>query len=317
MVRASCWRTTSKSGLSANASSAIAIAGARLLVGPWYVMPDMFLVSGEALVRNLALGLRIAEGFGKAMRVGYMPDPFGHVAQMPQILAGFGLDGAILWRGFGGRDAEYWWEAPDGTRALLLHLPPEGYCNGLRLPLLPPAEMRRQAADVIARERARSHTGQVLLMVGVDHVEPHPALPQVVDALNDLPQTAALLSTLPDYVTAVASSISDGDATEIIRGELRGGEDYAHLLPGVLSARTYLKQANARVQRELEHWAEPVSVFAKLGGAQVPTGPLALRMADAAAESPARQHLRMQHRRGARGERDAVRARVPAAFGGG
>src|SRR5262249_26959551 len=98
------------------------IAGSRLLVGPWYVMPDMFLVSGEALVRNLALGLRIAEGFGKAMRVGYMPDPFGHVAQMPQILAGFGLKGAILWRGFGGRHAEYWWEAPDGSRALLLHL---------------------------------------------------------------------------------------------------------------------------------------------------------------------------------------------------
>jgi mannosylglycerate hydrolase len=250
------------------------VAGARLLVGPWYVMPDMFLVSGEALVRNLALGLRIAEGFGRAMRVGYMPDPFGHIAQMPQILAGFGLEGAILWRGFGGREAEYWWEAPDGSRALLLHLPPEGYCNGLRLPLLSPEEMRRQAAAVVARERDRSHTGQVLLMVGVDHVEPHPALPHVIDALNELPKTAALLSTLPDYVSAVALSLPDGDAVATIRGELRGGEDYAHLLPGVLSARTYLKQANARVQRELEHWVEPVSVFARLSGQQVPSGPL-------------------------------------------
>ena len=58
----------------------------RVLIGPWYVMPDMFLVSGEALVRNLALGIRTATAFGGAMRVGYMPDPFGHVAQMPQIL---------------------------------------------------------------------------------------------------------------------------------------------------------------------------------------------------------------------------------------
>ena len=93
-------------------------------------MPDMFLVSGEALVRNLALGIRMATAFGGAMRVGYMPDPFGHVAQMPQILAGFRLDGAILWRGFGGRKAEYWWEAPDGSRVLLLHLPQEGYATG-------------------------------------------------------------------------------------------------------------------------------------------------------------------------------------------
>ena len=44
------------------------IGSGRLLVGPWYVMPDMFLVSGEALVRNLALGHRIAESFGGVMR---------------------------------------------------------------------------------------------------------------------------------------------------------------------------------------------------------------------------------------------------------
>ena len=99
------------------------IGGGRLLVGPWYVMPDMFLVSGEALVRNLALGHRLAESFGGVMRAGYTPDPFGHVAQMPQILAGFGLDNVILWRGFGGPRAEYIWEGHDGTRTLHLHFP--------------------------------------------------------------------------------------------------------------------------------------------------------------------------------------------------
>src|SRR4026209_1978201 len=33
-----------------------AIAAGRVLVGPWYVMPDEFLVSGEAIVRNLVRG---------------------------------------------------------------------------------------------------------------------------------------------------------------------------------------------------------------------------------------------------------------------
>jgi mannosylglycerate hydrolase len=245
----------------------------RLLVGPWYVMPDMFLVSGEALVRNLALGLRVAEDFGAAMRVGYMPDPFGHVAQMPQVLAGFGLDGAILWRGFGGTEAEYAWEAPDGTRALLLHLPREGYCNGLRLPLLPPDRLGTEARAIVDREAARSTCGQVLLMVGVDHVEPHPALLRVVEVLNGTPGVRARLSTLPAYVAAVrAAGAVEGHRLEVVRGELRGGQDYAHLLPGVLSARTYLKQANARVQRELEWWAEPLSVFAFLAGAPADRG---------------------------------------------
>jgi alpha-mannosidase len=237
----------------------------RLLVGPWYVMPDMFLVSGESIVRNLALGMRIAAEFGGVMRVGYMPDPFGHVAQMPQILAGFGLEGAILWRGLGGERAEYAWHSPDGTRALLLHLPRDGYCNGLRLPLLDPAAMAAAAAKVVAVERRRSSSRHALLMVGVDHVSPHPALLRVVDVVGTLPQTTAALSTLPAYVAAVRSEpLPD---LEHVEGELRAGENYAHLLPGVLSARMYLKQANARVQRELERRAEPLSVFAAIAGA--------------------------------------------------
>jgi mannosylglycerate hydrolase len=85
------------------------IEDGRILIGPWYDMPDEFLVSGESLVRNLALGHRLASTFGTPMPVGYLPDLFGHVAQMPQILRGLGLDNAILWRGFGGPRAEYWW----------------------------------------------------------------------------------------------------------------------------------------------------------------------------------------------------------------
>jgi mannosylglycerate hydrolase len=251
------------------------IAEGRLLVGPWYVMPDQFLVSGEALVRNLALGHRIASRFGGVMPVGYIPDPFGHVAQMPQILAGFGLTSAILWRGFGGRGAEYFWEAPDGSRVLLLHLPREGYCNALRLPVLPQGQMRSAAAALLARERERTAFGQVLFMCGVDHVEPHPGLPDLVARVGDEPGVRARQSTLPAYVEAVQAAVrADGVGArlETVRGELRGGEEYAFLLPGVLSARTYLKQANARVQAVLEKWAEPVSVFSWLAGSDYPAG---------------------------------------------
>ncbi|MHB9124582.1 MAG: glycoside hydrolase family 38 N-terminal domain-containing protein [Armatimonadota bacterium] len=36
----------------------------RLVVGPWYILPDEFLVSGESTVRNLIFGDRIANKFG-------------------------------------------------------------------------------------------------------------------------------------------------------------------------------------------------------------------------------------------------------------
>ena len=254
------------------------ITAGRLLVGPWYVMPDMHLVSGESLVRNLALGHRIAERFGGVMGAGYMPDPFGHVAQMPQILAGFSLDSAILWRGFGGERAEYVWRAPDGSEVLLLHLPPEGYGNALWLPLRPPAEMRALGASLVAREAARSSTSVVLLMAGVDHVEPHPQLLDLPALLREASGEDARISTLPAYVAAVRAGLDhsgrDGAPVrlEVIEGELRGGEEYSNLLPGVLSARTYLKRENVRTQALLERVAEPLTAVAWMLGDEHPTG---------------------------------------------
>ena len=252
-----------------------AIASGRLLVGPWYVMPDEFLVSGEALVRNLAIGYRIAESYGGSMPVGYLPDLFGHVAQMPQILRQLGLDNAILWRGFGGRRAEYWWEAPDGSSVLLMHLPPEGYCNATRV-AFNGDEMVARAMRAVDYERERTVSGQVLLMNGVDHVEPHPAILQLVDRLSQNDGIRARHSTLAAYVDGVRRRVTREDAPplETVAGELRGGEDYANLLPGVLSARAYLKQANARIQTELERDAEPLSTFAWLAGHAYPRGEL-------------------------------------------
>ncbi|MBV9278855.1 MAG: hypothetical protein JOZ41_02125 [Chloroflexi bacterium] len=103
------------------------VRAGRLQVGPWYVLPDEFLVSPESLIRNLELGMRQADDFGGAMRVGYEPDAFGHIAQLPQIFAGFGIDNVVFWRGLGDEarelGSEFWWRAPDGTRALAIFLP--------------------------------------------------------------------------------------------------------------------------------------------------------------------------------------------------
>ena len=239
-----------------------AIASGRILIGPWYVMPDEFLVSGESLVRNLLRGHRISREFGTPMPVGYLPDLFGHVGQMPQIWRQFGLDNTILWRGFGGPDAEYWWDAPDGSRLLMMHLPPEGYCNATRIVLDPEAMMAR-AQEKVDFERRRTRTGQALLMNGVDHVEPHTAIPALIERLSAIPGQRAKHSTLPDYVAAVRTAVeTEQPALETIVGELRSGTDYANLLPGVLSARVYLKQQNAHVQTLLESYAEPLSVMA-------------------------------------------------------
>ena len=92
----------------------------RLLIGPWYVLPDEWLVSGEALIRNLRLGLDRSEAMGGSMKIGYVPDQFGHVGQLPQIFASFGMEGAVLWRGVGAdiNETLFDWEAADRNPAV-------------------------------------------------------------------------------------------------------------------------------------------------------------------------------------------------------
>src|SRR6266513_2455228 len=93
------------------------IASGRLSCGPWVTLVDEFLVSGESIWRNLEDGIARAEELGGAMRVGYLPDQFGHIGQMPQILRSFGIDKAVVWPGVpsGIDDAHFEWSSPDGS----------------------------------------------------------------------------------------------------------------------------------------------------------------------------------------------------------
>ena len=93
------------------------VRAGRVQVGPWMVLMDEFMVSGETIIRDLQRGLARANDLGGAMTVGYLPDMFGHIAQMPQILVGAGLSHACVFRGVPGwldRHA-FGWESPDGT----------------------------------------------------------------------------------------------------------------------------------------------------------------------------------------------------------
>ena len=69
-------------------------------------------------MRNLLEGRRVAATIGAASRVAYTPDSFGHPAQLPQILAGFGLTTFVYWRGNGSEidqlPPRYCWTAADG-----------------------------------------------------------------------------------------------------------------------------------------------------------------------------------------------------------
>jgi mannosylglycerate hydrolase len=247
----------------------------RLLVGPWYLQPDEFLVSGESLIRNLMTGLRIAADYGGAMPVGYVPDTFGHIAQLPQILRGFGLDNAVFWRGVGdeARQSEFIWRAPDGSEVLVAHLADRhGYSNARSLPLDVDAFLRRLEM-MKAALLPRATTNTLLLMNGSDHLPPQAGLPAVIAAANaQLTGAHVRIGTLPQYLDALRAAPAE---RQILTGEMRSSQR-APLLPGVLSTRIWIKQQNAAGEHLLTGWAEPGCAWAWTLGAAYPAGLLRL-----------------------------------------
>ncbi|MEO7573964.1 MAG: alpha-mannosidase [Acidimicrobiales bacterium] len=233
---------------------ALATSG-RMAMGPWYALPDEFLVSGETLVRNLQRGLRVAARFGGAMDVGYLPDMFGHVAQMPQLLRLFGFEHAVVWRGVPSSidRSGFWWSAPDGSTVRAEYLP-QGYGNGALLPKDAKALVRRIAE--FDEEQGELLAGPILWMNGTDHLLPQAWLGRVVAEANALELDYELrIGSLAEHVLSAPT-----DGLPSWTGELRSGAR-ANLLMGVASNRVDIKQAAAVAERTLERLAEPLSAL--------------------------------------------------------
>jgi mannosylglycerate hydrolase len=220
------------------------VQSGRLAIGPWQTLVDEFLVDGETIWRNLESGLARAQELGGTMRVGYLPDMFGHIAQMPQILCRFGIETAVVWRGVPAAvdSHRFVWESYDGSSVVAEYLP-DGYGNAAHV------------QDEESLERAyRPWFGDdpILGMVGTDHMP----------LVHDLPD-GAHLGSLAEYLADVSR-----DGLSTWRGEMRSAAR-ANLLPGVVSARIDLKAACARAERWLERYGEPLQAL--YGGGDWPS----------------------------------------------
>lgn len=230
----------------------------RLVIGPFFVGPDEFIPSGESLIRNLLEGHKIAEGFGAVMKIGYNPDAFGHISQLPQILRGFSIDAAVFSRGAGEEvgkpGTDFIWEAPDGSEVLAVY---NHYGNAASLPTEPEAALDRIKGSI--EGMLPKDLPYLLLSNGSDGSAPQAHVPEVIKyADENLEDIEITHGTLQQYVDLVRSG---ADKLKHYRGELRFGR-YNLVLGGVYSARTYLKQANTKTQTLLEKYAEPFAAFA-------------------------------------------------------
>ena len=255
----------------------------KIIVGPWYSMPDEFTVSGEALIRNLLVGRQGARALGgEPSRAGYVPDMFGHTSQLPQIFAGFDIPVGYVWRGINLQQRNFIWRGADGTElpchkfgnvgyGTFAHAVNRGHeYNG-------PAEERpvehaRRAKDYLDQEAAATAVDAILLHDACDHQEWNPQRYALLFAqLARSPKYKLVHTSLDAYLLELLAQ--RGKITTVLEGELRAAgrehptsqvEGYCNqwVIPGVLSSRVRIKQANHRCQTLLCAWAEPFTAYA-------------------------------------------------------
>jgi mannosylglycerate hydrolase len=250
------------------------ITDKRIVVGPWYTMPDEFLTSGESLVRNLIFGRKKALEFGsEPMKFGYICDMFGHIAQMPQILNGCGIKGALLGRGTNKRTcpAFFNWKSPDGSSCVAFKVPEEmgygtfhyyvlkEYLDGVDLDR---ENIIKRACRYIEDEMSRTDLPYVVLMDGMDHERIHPIAPWVAKRLSEIygckvvfESLESLVDDLKEYIPSMHVKTGELNETAEIPSE------HNLLITNTLSSRYDIKKLNDICQVLLEKWAQPFSVM--------------------------------------------------------
>lgn len=237
----------------------------RLLIGPNYILPDEFLIGGEAHIRNLMMGIRSAREYGRVMMVGYAPDAFGHITHLPAILRGFGIDTALIWRGVGpeATTSEFRWAAPDGSEVLVLHFP-FGY--GM-LPVMPedPGQLRAALNNVRRLLEPLATTRYVLVPNGTDHLPAHTGLSRVIRAANSMLEDAEMVhGNYPQLAADIRRELGEGiGRLPLLKGEFRNSKR-SNILPGVLTTRMWLKQRYQECEDLLARYAEPAAAWRAL-----------------------------------------------------
>ncbi|MEW8996669.1 MAG: glycoside hydrolase family 38 C-terminal domain-containing protein [Thermoanaerobacter sp.] len=248
------------------------IKDGRIFVGPWYTQPDVFLVSGESLIRNLLIGRDIANRFGRCMNVAYLPDSFGQSSQIPQIIKGFGINSIVIWRGVS-RDeideALFLWEGEDGSKILTLHLP-LGYGYNRYLP-----EDINKALEYIIKTTKnienRFKNDNIIFMSGSDHAHAQESMPKILGRINKLLMennyNARIIQS--NFEKFFEEFNSDESQYKIVKGELRNPKDM-RIHAGITSTRMDIKYLNKQQEIIMEKYFEPLATFGYLLGMEYP-----------------------------------------------
>ena len=234
----------------------------KIAVGPWYVLPDEFLISGESFIRNYLYSQQVAKRFNVPLsRVAYLPDMFGHNAYTPTILKGLGMEWAVVWRGVDDvKGTSFVWSSPTGESIDTVYLV-HSYSNAAHWG----QDEERFKSHLLSEAKSLAKLdpdNEPLLMNGTDHEIPRADVGKILKEISNQ-EMEFVHASLEEYVSQLKKP------RESLSGELRSPKR-APILKDVLSARIWEKLMQYEAERLYLHYVEPLFATAKLGGIDLP-----------------------------------------------
>ncbi|MBV6624047.1 MAG: alpha-mannosidase [Rivularia sp. (in: Bacteria)] len=102
------------------------------IVGAFWVEPELNIISGESIIRQLLYGQRyVKEKFGEFSTVAWLPDSFGFCWTLPQFMVNAGVEyfvtEKLIWNDTTKfPHGAFWWRSPDGSEIFSLMSAPIG-----------------------------------------------------------------------------------------------------------------------------------------------------------------------------------------------
>lgn len=245
------------------------IDSGRIKIGPWYVMPDTRLASGESLILNFLMGRRAAGRWNaETWKYGYMCDIFGHIAQMPQLLNGFGFTGAYLgrglrpeWRGL------FRWQGPDGSETLTYYDCYGHFTHNVSYKYGTP-EYEEALRSYVGKCVERNTSPVVVLADAFDHTRITPQTNAILADIQKLYPDAQVRHESLELVSAAAQPYRD--SLPLIQGELiettADRRKSMRVVGQSISSYYPVKYRNDRCQNLLEKLVLPLNALARLNG---------------------------------------------------
>ncbi len=238
------------------------IKDGRITVGPWYVLPDEFLIGAESWIRNYLYSEKIAKKFGiNLSNVAYLPDMFGHNAYMPAVVKGLGLKWAVIWRGVDNlQDTSFSWSTPFGDLVDAIYLI-HSYSNAAHFGMDTQSLKRKFIEEAERLSKIAPHNPP-LLMNGTDHEIPYFNIGKILQEIS----TTEIRFTQTGFEEYTAEL---GRPKSCVVGELRSPR-IVPVLKDVTSSRIWEKILHHQVEKFYVYYLEPLLAISKIIGDQVP-----------------------------------------------